>query len=144
MRKGQVIEFSGKEKEYEYFGIFNEYGYRCGYVRVPELHSYYKKNYGDININCHGGLTFSDFIDPKEIKLLNDTLFIPREGWYIGFDCAHCNDAFDFEKSEKIFKSKIDDSLKYLRIRGCGSEIRTLEYVKENCFEIISQLEKHF
>lgn len=52
-------------KEEAYFG-----GHLCGYVKIPEGHNYFCKDYDDIPVSCHGGLTFSD-----ESK--------------IGFDCGH-------------------------------------------------------
>lgn len=69
-----------KYRGYEYIvRLFN--GYYCGYVAIPPGHRFFKKHYDQVNlsINCHGGLTFSDF-------------FSDHESWFIGFDCAH---AFD-------------------------------------------------
>lgn len=54
-------------------------GSLLGYVRVPTGHPCHGKHYDDIDINAHGGLTFSG--DKK------------RDGdYWIGFDCAHIND----------------------------------------------------
>ena len=69
--------------------------YYCGYVRVPYWHPVYEKNYNDIEIQCHGGLTFSDH------KLLGTSYL----GWWIGFDCAHYDDVdnpkdMDFVRQE--------------------------------------------
>lgn len=51
-------------------------GHRCGYVVLPENHPCCGKDYTEIDIYVHGGLTYSD----------NGTF---------GFDCAHCDDAKD-------------------------------------------------
>lgn len=52
-------------------------GHLCGYVGLPEGHHLFGVKYGDINVNVHGGLTYS-----------------AQEGdlWVIGFDCAHSGD----------------------------------------------------
>ena len=49
----------------------------CGYVYLPPEHPFYKKNYEEIDVSVHGGLTFST----------------EYWGWWkIGFDCAHYGD----------------------------------------------------
>lgn len=45
----------------------------CGYVTVPSDHKDYNKDYDDINIDVHGGITYSSF------------------GTF-GFDCIHGGD----------------------------------------------------
>lgn len=44
-----------------------------GYVKIPEDHPWHGKDYDDIDVEVHGGLTFASY------------------GW-IGFDCLHCGD----------------------------------------------------
>ena len=39
----------------------------CGYVGVPPSHPVYQKSYNDINVEVHGGLTFSHIGGFKEI-----------------------------------------------------------------------------
>lgn len=52
-------------------------GWGNGYVKLPKGHPWYGKDYDDIKVSVHGGLTYSR-----------------QEGkyWVIGFDCAHFND----------------------------------------------------
>jgi len=45
----------------------------CGYIYLPESHPDYGKTYHDLDVDVHGGLTFSE--DGK-----------------FGFDCAHAGD----------------------------------------------------
>ena len=52
----------------------------CGYLILPEDHNYYGKDYDNIPIDVHGGLTYAG-----KNSLLN-------EEWCIGFDCGHFND----------------------------------------------------
>lgn len=56
----------------------------CCYVEIPEGHKLYRKDYNDkecVDIDCHGGLTFTDFRD-----------FGDGEKYYIGWDYAHIDD----------------------------------------------------
>ena len=56
----------------------------CGYVGVPPSHPMYQKDYDDIDVVVHGGLTFS------HMGGFDDRW---REGfWWVGFDCAHFGD----------------------------------------------------
>lgn len=60
----------------------------CGYVGVPKGHPYYGKDYSDIPVNVHGGVTYGEECSGHICHQIDsqDTLF------WIGFDCAH---AFD-------------------------------------------------
>lgn len=55
----------------------------CAYVEIPKDHKYYGKNYLDMNINCHGGLTFSS---------QNGLPPIIENGFWIGWDYNHFYD----------------------------------------------------
>lgn len=63
-------------------------GHLCGYVKVPlEMKLSEKKSY-DLDIDCHGGITFNE---------------IEGEENWIGFDCAHSYDIIP--SMEKMFKN---------------------------------------
>lgn len=55
-----------------------ERGWGNGYVMLPKSHIWYGKDYDDIPINVHGGLTYGE---------KNDSDY-----WVIGFDTAHAGD----------------------------------------------------
>lgn len=55
-----------------YFG-----GHLVGYIFLPENHQWYGKNYDDIPIECHGGISYAEKTE---------------EGYQVGFDCGHLND----------------------------------------------------
>lgn len=64
-------------------------GWGNGYVIIPEGHPFYGKDYDDIDVNVHGGLTFSEFgykLDWEEIKPED------KRSWVVGFDTAHWGD----------------------------------------------------
>lgn len=55
----------------------------CGYVGLPEGHKAFGKHYDVIEVNVHGGLTYSKLeLDGYKGKLL----------WWIGFDCDRSGD----------------------------------------------------
>jgi hypothetical protein len=94
-------------------------GHRCGYVTVPAGHPCENKEYQDLDIEVHGGLTYSD-------------------GAKFGFDCAHYHDKKDVnlmsEEYREVYKKyppPFDDG-----------EIRTLEYCIEQCERLAAQLKE--
>lgn len=82
--KTKEILHDGLYKNY-YFAIVSYGGHPCAYVRVPKNHPFYKRNYNELGITCHGGLTFGDNL--KHIIPSDD-----NDAWYIGWDYAHCGD----------------------------------------------------
>ena len=67
-------------------GLESDFGsdWWCGYIRVLSKNKFYNKPYDDIDINCHGGLTFSGKFHVKDSN--NYQKFV------IGFDYAHARD----------------------------------------------------
>lgn len=57
---------------------------RCGYVRVPPTHPWHGKDYNDVDVSVHGGLTFGSLEPCVEHE--------DGQGWWFGFDCGHFND----------------------------------------------------
>jgi len=85
------------EKEWESSGlkcrvVLQERGvekvgsFRCGYVRVGESHSLFRKSFSYENLgyfsrlDVHGGVTYAGEADGG--------------GWWFGFDCAHLGDSY--------------------------------------------------
>lgn len=68
-----------------FYYIINLGFFPTAYIRIPESHIVYGKHYDDIEINVHGGLTYS-----------KDHLYVENEqrieGWFIGWDYGHCGD----------------------------------------------------
>lgn len=60
------------------------HGWGNGYVKLVEGHPWYDKDYENIPVSVHHGLTFSRMIGK------NNKYFKP--GFWIGFDTAHHND----------------------------------------------------
>lgn len=127
-----------------YYFVIVSYGvHPCAYVRVPKNHPFYKRDYNELDITCHGGLTFGD--DLKHV-IPNDE----SDAWYVGWDYAHVGDYeilsnipnFSFIEgkqwtTEEIYedvKRVIDQLINYedtKRIRNCTyKEVRA--YYEEN------------
>lgn len=62
----------------------------CGYIGCDKNSYYYKKDYDQIDLETHYGLTYSGF-EPALI-LNNLDLNLQQEFWWLGFDCVHWND----------------------------------------------------
>jgi len=54
-------------------------GHLCGYIYIPRGHPWYLVEDGNIDVDVHGGLTYSSM--DKTIDF-----------WCIGFDCSHYGD----------------------------------------------------
>lgn len=71
---------AGNYKGYNYF-VLNLGTHPTAYVDVTHT-SLYEKDYDDIILHCHGGLTYSE----PYLKT------VEKKGWYIGWDYAHYGD----------------------------------------------------
>lgn len=78
--------YEGYYKDY-HFAILSMGTHPCAYIEIPENHKYYAKKYNDMDIYCHGGLTFSS---AKGLGCPDDDFY--RKGFWIGWDYAHCSD----------------------------------------------------
>jgi hypothetical protein len=101
--------------------LMNPHGFRCGYVRVPEGHPWYGKSYSDIDVDVHGGLTFSDF---------SETL---GDGFWVGFDCAHAGDFFCADEMDSFVL--LSGIAKHLPRKG---KVRSRLYVESQCKKLAS------
>lgn len=54
----------------------------CAYVEIPKNNKFFGKDYDDIHIACHGGLTYAG----------HQLATADHEGWFIGWDYAHYGD----------------------------------------------------
>jgi hypothetical protein len=110
---------------YHFWGNLN------GYVILEKGHKYHGKGSDEIDVDCHGGLTWSS--EAKE--LFPDELF--TDEWVIGFDCAHYGDMQPFLILREIFQRPpmptaiIDDPF---------VTYKDFEYVREQCIKIVDQL----
>jgi hypothetical protein len=115
----------------------NRLGAWCGYVGVEPGHSAYGKDYDDVAVDVHGGLTYSDrcFDGPEERSICH----IPEPGttddvWWLGFDCAH---AYDLAPEMRALMLRAGIA----RAPYWDEDVyRTLAYVQGECAQLAVQL----
>jgi hypothetical protein len=67
-------------------------GHFCGYVGVPPTHPAYDKNYDDVDVSVHGGLTYSGHCQKDGPICHTPKPFEPDDLYWLGFDAAHYMD----------------------------------------------------
>lgn len=121
MKKENIFNTAGTTKEMNYGttrkcevlaqGTYRGIDYRvvsygthpCSYIRVPDENKFYGKDYDDIPLDCHCGLTFSAMF-PNEDYKRNDVF---SNGFWIGWDYAHYCDYTVYSFGEgKIYTIK--------------------------------------
>lgn len=97
----------------------------CGYVGVREGHPHYRKHYDELDLEVHGGLTYSDECNGE---ICHETPE-PDDVWWLGFDCVHLG---DFAPLHDVVYMKI----------GCREDYqyRDMTYVKSECEKLALQL----
>jgi len=86
-RKNEIL-FSGTYKGYPFY-IMNLGTHPTAYINVIYDMRYKFTNYDQIDLDVHGGLTYSGnslLLENKRIK-----------GWFIGWDYGHCDDYVGYE-----------------------------------------------
>lgn len=165
----KIIESDFEYKDYRCVTTFTDMGIRCGYVALPKGHPLYGKSaFSDTKVpfrdimnstlgkrsvltllgfpedadlpvtlcayfDVHGGITFADGGHP-----------IDDDNWYIGFDCCHYQDGKDLDLVLKIWaddegikkRVQLDKELGF----DDGYEVRTLEYVQQECRSLVDQI----
>ena len=118
-----IIEFGFK------FPVLVEYGWGIGYVLLPYNHPFWGKDYDDISIDVHGGLTFGGKFDFERFeKWLGNRQFFGDVNlknykrfdnyWMIGFDTAHYGDNpsdqskdFVLKETNYLLEQCLDDNI---------------------------------
>jgi hypothetical protein len=109
--------------------VVQDHGNRCGYVAVPEGHAMHGKDYDEVDVTVHGGLTFADG---------TDTYPVVAEGlWWFGYDCAHYGDSRDPELMTPEYQKMYDKGL--FSFFGEGT-VRSLGYCVSECESLATQL----
>lgn len=119
-RKIELLD-SGNYSGFNYY-ILNLGTHPTAYIQIPENHKFYKKDYDEIDLDVHGGLTYSS----KQLCLENEV----KQGWFIGWDYAHYGDYAGYEEMFPI------------EFRTNGKKWTTeeiLEEAKEACIELLEK-----
>lgn len=118
----------------------NRFGSWCGYVGIPEGHVLYGKPHNDIEVDVHGGLTYSTF-GPGHAGLdaLTDDTNDTNGGdklkyWWVGFDCGH---AWDRQPGMEAVSRIVMPDLPH---REVDEVYRTMEFAKNETNLLASQI----
>lgn len=134
IKRPNDILATGEHCGLKFHVIHNGNGYRCGYVRVPNGHPWHGKDYGEIDAEVHGGLTFGEADVPCGAGEDSDHWF--------GFDCAHAWDDQDMALPGCHHASKFPLVPIYFHDGtqiGGGSEVRDQEFVEAECRSLCEQ-----
>jgi hypothetical protein len=127
-KKSMFVESLYEDTYKGYHFIILSFGsHPCAYIEIPPVHPYYKKDYDKIDINCHGGLTYS------EDGLGNCKCGLHREGYWIGWDYAHYGDYYYYDlwgensdnnnekkwTTEEIYEEVKDVIEQLIIVQGC-------------------------
>ena len=119
----KVILDKGFFKDYEYI-ILNLGTHPCAYICLDANSKFYQKQYGEIPIDVHGGVTFSE---DKLYRVLEysdedgeETLQTIERDWIIGWDYNHfndCNGSLGFcgrKYTTKEIKQEVEEAINQL------------------------------
>ncbi len=118
--------------------IFHMFGgHLCGYVNIPESSSLSKKGWGDIDLDCHCGITYNDFRDFSSYGLM---------GHWVGFDCAHSG---DFVPSAEFLKKSMPRYIdpfplpeEFRKYSIFNPVYRNIQFCIDTCLNMVEQLIK--
>lgn len=139
MGRQPYIESAFTYNGYKCIVLFQGMCHRCGYIGIPKEHSLYDiGDYDNVPIICHGGITYASH-NMYGFGTCDDI-------FWIGFDCAHCDDSKDYEAGRKYFANDaalIESMARWEELDKqfpCDGEVRTQEYVEEQCRQIVDQI----
>ena len=69
-----------------------DFGWGNGYVILEKNHPYFGKEYDEIPVDVHGGLTYGREITEKMIELWDELSEEDLGKWIVGFDTGHFED----------------------------------------------------
>lgn len=93
----------------------------CAYLGIPPEHPLAGKNYDDINLSVHGGLTFGDFGDGE---------WRPKGKYWIGWDYGHWHDRcfydLEFPMNLKLDWHEWTVDEVYAEVKEAAAELKKL------------------
>jgi hypothetical protein len=101
------------------FILRNRSGNWCGYVGVPSTHPSYGKDYNDVDVDVHGGLTYADSCNGHICHIPEPGM--PDNVWWLGFDTGHYMDASPCQ----LFAFRNDDGV-YRNVEYVTNEVKHL------------------
>lgn len=109
--------------------ILNLGTHPTAYIRIPKDHKFFGKEIEQIDINVHGGITYSE----EGLCIENGK---EAEGWFIGRDYGHYGDYLGFEERyPRVYRSggkKWTTKEIYKEVRAVCYQIQNSKEEKEN------------
>lgn len=103
----------------------NHHGVWCGYAAVPPGHPLHGLPYGDVDVDVHGDLTYSDACQGPVCHV--PAPGEPADVWWFGFDTAH---AFDYVPGmEARMRERNDPTLSALKAQIAA--LPTYSYMRD-------------
>lgn len=86
----------------------------CGYVGLSRGHRFWGKGEEDIDVDVHGGLTFSSqgSNDDKGAERWQRIRWPDETIWWLGFDCAHGGDFTGLESESYEHRWTLEEVVK--------------------------------
>lgn len=112
-----------------------DFGWGQGYVLLPRNHPFYGKDYDDIDVDVHGGLTFGCKFESKNfLKWIKNQEIggdVTRENfenfdgfWIIGFDTNHlgdnkmmCPKSYVLREAENLLEQCVNNRKYIIKLR---------------------------
>lgn len=111
--------------------VRNSMGALCGYVGVPNNHKFYGIDYDELDLEVHGGLTYSDTCDVGG-KICHShekgDVIANEDVWWLGFDCSHYMDYSPYYS----YNDHRDDVKSY----------KDIAYVENECKKLAIQIKE--
>lgn len=133
-----IVEKRFKVNNFDCVILLQSLGHRTAYINVINTKLQFV-DYNDIDLDVHGGLTYS-----------SEKLYGCENGWWIGWDYAHYNDASDFPALVMYANNYEDAKVVTHRIScdgrfgiTCEGHVWTLEEVESEVHEAVTELERY-
>tara|TARA_R110000851_G_scaffold53069_1_gene126037 strand:+ start:597 stop:917 length:321 start_codon:yes stop_codon:yes gene_type:complete len=82
---------------------YMDIGEANGYLIIDDKnHPWYGKHYNDIDIDVHGGLTYSELVESGDLQCFDELIEGDVGSWMIGFDTCHCGDTTEQWPAEYV------------------------------------------
>lgn len=122
----RVVKREPYANEEAYFG-----GHLCGYIFLPDNHPLHGKPIDEIDLDCHGGITWSELTD---------------EGCMIGFDCGHSMDLIPTMEQQRCTRGGFIDFIKipeeYKKLSLFNPTYKNLSFCIKECKKLAKQAAK--
>lgn len=121
--------------------VRNNLGGLCGYVAVPPGHPAHGKEYDDVDVRVHGGLTFA-----KPCFEEGPICHVPEPGepdnvWWLGFDCVHGGDRHPALSKRECMSPGMREIEDRIAARGGRQDVyRDMAYVRAEVESLAKQL----